>query len=161
MRHSNQLGTDTARLRRADQLPPSEHKDLPESPCSPEWERAFEPTFQPPRGEHKKRIEYAGSSTHLPETDLQALMEAAPFEEPHTSQESVAGLREQLADAIDKLEPRLRWIFEARTFRGLSVREVGRELNLSKSYVDRLHRQAVDVLQRELAEVFEDWMSGR
>lgn len=82
-------------------------------------------------------------------------MQAAPFEEPATSLEDVSHLRERIADAVDGLDARLRWVFEARVYRGLSVREVAREMNLSKSFVDRLHKQALAELRRALGDLIE------
>ncbi len=135
-------------MRSADQLPPEE-RDTPESPFSHDWERVWEPAFVPPKGVVRHSIAYV-SGQHLPETATQALMEAAPFEEPQTSLEAFAHLRDELVDAVDDLEPRLRWIFEARVYRGLSVRQVALELNLAKSHVHRLYQQAVAELQEKL-----------
>ena len=141
-------------LRRADQLP--DDKPSREDPCSPDWERAFEPSYIPPRGEFKKHTRFVGAVSHIPENDMQALMEAKPFDDPATSKAEGGVMREQIADAIDGLSPRLRWVFEARTFRGLSVRDVARELNLSKSYVGRLELQAKEALQTALADLISD-----
>lgn len=144
-------------MRTADQLPPPENRDRPEDPFSPEWERAFEPGWKPgpsqDKREHLAKITYVASGRSLPDTDMQALMEARPHCEPATSKQQTEHLRERLADAIENLEPRLRWIFEARFFRGMSVREVGRELSLSKSFVDRLYRQALAELGNQLTDL--------
>lgn len=144
-------------LRRAEQLPPAEYSDLPESPYSHDWERAFEPEWRSAdyedRREPHRHIAYINSSLAIPDTDAQALMEARPFREPATSKESSAHLRDRIADAIDGLEPRLRWIFEARYYRGLSVRDVGRELNLAKSHVDRLYQRALGELREQLGDL--------
>jgi RNA polymerase sigma factor (sigma-70 family) len=157
LREANHQPADTANLRSADQLPPPEHKDLPEAPYSHSWERVFEPDWRAPgyeyKREHRPQIAYINSSARVPETAMQALMEARPHEEPTTSLEESAPLRERLVDAVDSLEPRLKWIFEARYYRGMSVREIGRELSLSKSYVDRLYQQALKELARHLEDL--------
>lgn len=114
------------------------------------WEAKFkEPSStrstQKTREYRRHHIGYV-SSNRMPETDIQALMEAPPHTDPETSLESSEHLREVLADAIDQLEPRLKWIFEARHYEGMSIRQIGLQLNLTKSYIDRLYRRAVEQL---------------
>lgn len=76
-------------------------------------------------------------------------MEAAPFEEPERSVEEGLLLREAIADAVEALPPRQQWIFEARHYRGMSIRQIAAELNLAKSYVDRLLKQAIATLAQD------------
>lgn len=90
-----------------------------------------------------------------PEHPLQALMEAAPGDTPVESAVELLPLREALEDGLDWLETqhggeRLRWIFDAHVNRGLSVRAIGTELNLAKSYVHRLYLEAVRLLAEHL-----------
>lgn len=77
-------------------------------------------------------------------------MSSAPHEAPSQSLEETAYLRDPIADAIDSLEPRLKWVFEARHYRRLSWRELGREMSLSKSYVARLYEEACSQLREKL-----------
>lgn len=143
---------DLSQFRRAEELPPPESRERPEDPYSHDWNRVWEPTYVPPKGEHRRSISYV-STPRIPETELQALMESAPFEEPRTSLESGEVIREKLANAIDELDPRLKWIFEAKHYRGMSVRQIGLELNLAKSYVDRLFKEAVARLQESCSDL--------
>jgi len=84
-------------------------------------------------------------------SEVQALMETAPGETPRSSTEGLLPLRDLLSDAIDALDPRERWIFDATVVERKSIREVGRELNLAKSWVDRLKQRAVANLREALA----------
>jgi hypothetical protein len=90
-----------------------------------------------------------------PETPLQALMETAPGDTVPESAVELLPLREALEDGLCWLETqhggeRLRWIFDAHVNRGLSVRAIGAELNLAKSYVHRLYLEAVRLLALHL-----------
>lgn len=123
-------------IRNANELPPSDlisHRR--EIPFSPDWRHIFE------------------RPSTVPETELQALMQSAPHTDPARSLEETAEIRERIVDALEGLEPRMRWIFEARAFRGLSVRQIGTELSLSKSYVDRIFKAAQKKLQDQLIDL--------
>lgn len=87
-----------------------------------------------------------------PLTAMQALMEAAPFEEPPISIEELADLREILCDALDKLSDQSRWIVEACVSGRTSLRELGREIALSKTHVARLRDAAFAELREILAD---------
>lgn len=64
-------------------------------------------------------------------------MQCAPGQEPDTPRDSLLPLRDILQDAIDKLDPREQWIFDALVTRRLSLRQCARELSLSKTHVHR------------------------
>lgn len=86
-----------------------------------------------------------------PSDPLVALMEAAPGDPIPTSQAELLPLRDVLQDAMDRvLEPRERWVFDAIVVERKSIRAVGRELNLAKSYVHRIYHEAVRKLREEL-----------
>lgn len=72
-----------------------------------------------------------------PDNPWVALMEAMPGQEIETSRDELLPLRDILQDAIEKLTPREQWIFDALTTRRLSIRQLGRELSLSKSQIHR------------------------
>jgi len=86
-----------------------------------------------------------------PLTAMQALMEAPPHHEVDMSTEEGLPLREILADAIDTvLSPRERWCFEALVIERQSVRQLGRQLNISKTHVCRVRDQAIQKLALNL-----------
>lgn len=87
-----------------------------------------------------------------PATELQALMETAPGDTPQESLEAQQPLSDELADAIEAMDGRLRWVFQAHVNRGLSFRAIGRELGLSKSRAHELYVTA----QQELARLLQD-----
>lgn len=89
---------------------------------------------------------------HRPETDIQALMEAAPFQEPERSKRERLALRDTLADAIDSLEPIEQWIFEATVIERRSYRQVARDIGYSKSSIHRIRDRAIRKLQEILRE---------
>lgn len=95
----------------------------------------------------------------VPTTSLQALMETAPFEEPKLSTEEMLPVMDAAVAALDILTERKRWIIYARIWRRMSVRQVGVELNLSKTHVDRLFKEALKELAAELREngTASDW----
>ena len=87
---------------------------------------------------------------HQPVTSLQALMEAAPHDEPERSQEEDRALKELLADAIDRLPERLGWVFHAHHYRGLSFAQLGREIGMSKTHAHWLYQSAIIELRIDL-----------
>jgi len=91
-------------------------------------------------------------SERRPWSPLQALMEAAPFDEPEVSQLERLALRDVLADALDDLPPRDRRFVEARIIERRSYRSLENELGWKKSHMQR-HEQR---LMRRLAAALED-----
>lgn len=94
-------------------------------------------------------------SIRRPETTIQALMETAPGDTPLESVEEQATLAETLADALDAMgqdSPRHLWVFQAHVNRGLSFREIGDELNISKSHAHFLYQQAQQRLRHLLGD---------
>lgn len=84
-------------------------------------------------------------------SDMQALMETAPHGDVPESTLGQMALKERLAEAVDALPERLRWIFEARHYRDMSVRQIAREMAISKTHVDRLYHQAITELRESLS----------
>lgn len=141
-----------ARLRHSDQLPPSEWSrqvSRNESPFEPDW-IVFDGR-RTPKGQryHDTRWGVA-QRRRKPDCGFQALMEAPPHHDPD---ERVADgdLKELLGRAVDSLPARERWVFEAHHYRGLSFREIGRELSVSKTTADRIYREALKHLREELS----------
>lgn len=94
---------------------------------------------------------YVAVGNPRPDTPLQALMEAPPFAEPETSKMELLGMRDILADALEALDPREKWIFESRCIRRLSVRDVAAELNMPSSTVWLVYQRAVGKLRETLS----------
>ena len=97
------------------------------------------------------------------ETALEALISCAPFEDPQTSQQERLPLREVLADAIDALPPRERFVFESRITERVSLRELARSLSISKSQVHRIKDNAIALLREALRDhpAIEEYLHGR
>ena len=91
-------------------------------------------------------------ATTRPETALEALMQCSPGQEPLPSRDEMLPLRDILADAIESLEPREQWIFDAIFCRKLSLRQLSQELQLSKTHLARDRDQIKEKLQRMLLE---------
>lgn len=79
-------------------------------------------------------------------------MRCAPFEDPQPSRAEMLALRETIADAIDTLPERQRWIFNACVIERRAIRAVADDLSLTKSYVHRLLHEARAKLAMRLGE---------
>lgn len=93
----------------------------------------------------------ANSETR-PDTLIEALMQCPPGIDPDPSREELLPLRDILQDAIDKLTPEEQWVFDALTTRRLSYRELGRELSIPKSTVERMRERILTKLRTSLIE---------
>lgn len=89
---------------------------------------------------------------HRPDTPLEALMSCAPGEEPDLSKMELLALKEVLADAIDRLDLRHKWVFEQHVIARIPVRTLGVMMGLGKSYVWLLVQEAKQMLQDDLAQ---------
>lgn len=85
-----------------------------------------------------------------PVNAMAALMECAPGHEPDNSRDELLEQREALNDALDALDARSRFIFDAIVVERRSVREVGRRLSLSKSHIHRMHARSCAALARSV-----------
>lgn len=74
---------------------------------------------------------------------IQALMEAAPFEDPKESAQELQPLREAVADCIDMCSEQARFIIEAVDSERVSFRRLGPRLGLGKSQANLLYHQAL------------------
>jgi DNA-directed RNA polymerase specialized sigma24 family protein len=96
-----------------------------------------------------------------PSTELQSLMELAPFQEARIpSLESTAHLKELTGQAIDDLSPEDRWIFNALIVERLSLRGAGRILGIPKTSLarrrDRIRRELMTKLIA--SELVQEWL---
>lgn len=89
---------------------------------------------------------------HRPMSPMEALMSAAPNEPIETSQLEMLALRDVLADAIDALPMRHRWVFEQHVIGRVPVRQLGEWMGLGKSYVWLLVQEAKEMLRESLAD---------
>ena len=80
-----------------------------------------------------------------PETPIEALMRAAPGDEPEVSKLERLALRDVLLDAMSCLTPREAWVFNT-TLHGHSLRSLG----LPKTTVARIRDRAIQKLQERL-----------
>ncbi len=83
-----------------------------------------------------------------PETPVDALLRCAPGQEPDPSVQELIHLRDIIQDAIDELSPRERWVFDAVTTGGASLRSLG----IPKTTVARIRDKAIDKLRVRLSE---------
>lgn len=88
--------------------------------------------------------------TRRPETLVQAIMESSPIDPIETSIEETQVLREVVADAIDKLDERLRYILDSVNSERVSMRKLAKRMSLSKSQVHRLNNQAQEQVRLHL-----------
>lgn len=141
------------KTRHVEQMPPDESSRRVarnETPFSTNWSPAFDGIRQA-NGTGRYSTRWAVGQTHpQPDTDMQALMETAPHEDVPESTVGQLVLKERLAGAVDALPERLRWIFEATHYRAMSVRQIARELCISKTHVHRLQNQAIQQLRESL-----------
>ena len=77
-------------------------------------------------------------------------MESKPFDEPEISIEEAHVLRELLADAIDSLPEKERWLFEVLFVAKLSLRFVARVLDIPKTTLARRRDALLAQLRLEL-----------
>lgn len=97
-----------------------------------------------------------------PETPMQALMEAKPFDEPPTSKVELTDIGDVLAAAVDSLDERDRYLFNALVVERVSLRQLGKRLNLSKTHVARERERITALLRERLAgnPLIEEYLGG-
>lgn len=88
--------------------------------------------------------------SHLPVSEYQALMEAAPFEEPREVNDELNAVRDIVASYVDELEPRDLWIINACITERLSLQQIANQLGITKTHVWRLRNQAFAKLKDKM-----------
>lgn len=88
------------------------------------------------------KVDDLAASPFRPATIMQALMEAAPGDEPLTSLEEVQPLREAVAECLALTDPHTRFVMEAVHSERLSFRQLADRLGVSKSQAHRDYRAA-------------------
>lgn len=94
---------------------------------------------------------HVSSNKRRPETPIQALMECAPGDEPELSKLELVAVGEALAEAIDALADRDRFIFDCLVIERMSLRALGRLMSLSKTHVHRERNRILAELRSALA----------
>ena len=88
----------------------------------PKWEVLVGPVLEDKNGEQTDTLrDPLWVDQSVPETPLQALMEAAPHQEPVRSREEMATVSELIEDVLDELPPEDRQLLDA-VVRGQSFR---------------------------------------
>lgn len=81
-------------------------------------------------------------------SELEALMRSLPNNDAEDTIFDGIPLREAVADAVESLEPRKRYVIESVFYgRRMSFRRLGAEMALSKSQVFRIHEEALSELR--------------
>lgn len=92
------------------------------------------------------------SKHHLPETDIQALMEAEPNQEPKTSKEHLLQEMDWILEAIEQLDETEQAVAECTLIAGHSVRTAAEILGMRKSTVADYKKR----VQEKLTEMLEN-----
>jgi RNA polymerase sigma factor (sigma-70 family) len=90
--------------------------------------------------------------SRLPNNPIQALMEAAPGDEPVESLEELQPLREAVADCLDALGEQDRYVIDALNSERVTLQELGDRLGVSRMHASRLREQAFTRLRGLMAE---------
>jgi hypothetical protein len=91
---------------------------------------------------------------HIPETEMEALMSAAPFEEPSSSWESVYRDDGDLMDAVEEvfeaLDDDQQWLYHMLVDVGLSLRFVAIVMGIPKTTMARRRDELATLIRRNL-----------
>lgn len=93
-----------------------------------------------------------GRTYRHPHSPMQALMEAAPYEEPVPSRQEVAELLTVVRDAFDSMEHDDRMLLEAVIFERQSFRQLERRYGIGKSILHRRYAACILELRGLLIE---------
>lgn len=98
-----------------------------------------------------------GSLQAQPETELEAVMQAAPHEEPAMSSERLQPLLDVVRDVMEEvLNEREYWILSAYFWRGMSYDKIAVELNMSKTHCHRLGHQGMEKMRNRMVDMEDD-----
>lgn len=89
-------------------------------------------------------------SLRRPQSEMQALMETVPGEEPVASSDEMLVLREAVASAVQSLPAKYRNAILLTTYQGLSLKEAGEAMGFSDVHVMRIRNMAYDKLRDAL-----------
>jgi DNA-directed RNA polymerase specialized sigma24 family protein len=89
-------------------------------------------------------------SYRTPETPWEALMTCEAGSEPPLSRLELLAVRDLLTDAVEQLDPRRRWVFEAVFIERRPMRTIADQMSLSLGMVHKLSVQARTLLYEYL-----------
>lgn len=93
-----------------------------------------------------------------PETVIEAMVTASPFEHVEESTEELAERLEPLRRALDPdggiLDDRERWVIESIFFRRISFRDLAKEIPWSTTHLHRVKDSALRKLRDHLTDVY-------
>lgn len=95
--------------------------------------------------ELRYRTHALGETTMVPNppiNEFDALMRCAPGEHPERTLDDLRDLRETISDAVERLPARLKFVFEAIRYEGISYAELADRMSISKTYAFKLARIA-------------------
>lgn len=99
--------------------------------------------------------EFYGDETpmfrRIPESPMQALMEADFGHEPEESSEELEPLREIVSTAVDMLPEEDKWVINAVYSEQLSLQQIAEQLGVSKTHVFRIRNRALRALKAMLS----------
>jgi hypothetical protein len=104
----------------------------------------------------RKHVLFAGEvfeklqSRRQPSSEMEALMQTVPGEEPEPSAEELLELREAVAEAIASLPQKYRTVIELLMYKRLSLKEAGNVMGYSDVHILRLRNTAYDKLRNTL-----------
>lgn len=87
-----------------------------------------------------------------PFTPMEALMQAVPGETPEVSQMENLALRDVIADAIDGLTERQRYVFEQHVMARVPLRTLAQWMGLKKSSIFKIKEAALESLRERLVD---------
>jgi predicted DNA-binding protein (UPF0251 family) len=90
---------------------------------------------------------YDRPDARRPSTELEAIMQAKPGEDPQRSLEEAAELRDAVQAALLKLSAHDQRLIEGYDYEGLSYVELGERMGVQKSQAERLHKLALKRLR--------------
>lgn len=70
-----------------------------------------------------------------------------PFDEPEVPQENLMELRDRVADCVERLPGRLKWVVNGIVNEGKSLQDIADELSFTKTHIWRLRNQAFEQLK--------------
>lgn len=103
----------------------------------------------------RKHVLFAGGvferlQSRRPSSEMEALMQTAPGEEPEPSADELLELREAVAEALASLEPKYQKTIRLLMYEGMSLRDAGETLGYSDVHIMRIRNSAYAKMKQAL-----------